>query len=180
MGTVTERETKMKIETTRFGAINISETDLITMKGTILGFKHLERFVLLTHDSKTPMGWLQSLEDPAIAFAVINPCIAKADYTPDILEDDLKFLDIRNEDDIALLTIVTVRSEPFRVTANLKAPLLINVANRDACQVVLDDGNDYPIQYDIRDRQTDVNMVSSRESERMSGLNRIALALTTT
>lgn len=146
----------MKIETTRFGEIDIKESELIVMKGPILGFENLSRFILLIHDKATPLCWLQSVEDPSIAFVVINPRIIRPDYNPTILEEDLKFMDIKNSEDIALLAIVTVRSQPFRVTANIRAPILINAETRMARQVVLDDP-EYPIQYDVIDNKADVN-----------------------
>lgn len=146
----------MKIETTRFGEIDIKESDLIVMKGPILGFENLSRFILLIRDKATPLCWLQSVEDPSIAFVVINPRIIRPDYNPTILEEDLKFMDIKNCEDIALLAIVTVRSQPFRVTANIRAPILINAETRMARQVVLDDP-EYPIQYDVIDNKVDMN-----------------------
>lgn len=146
----------MKIETTRFGEIDIKESELIVMKGPILGFEHLSRFILLIYDKATPLCWLQSAEDPSIAFVVINPRIIRPDYNPTILEEDLKFMDIKHSEDIALLTIVTVRSQPFRVTANIRAPILVNAETRMARQIVLDDP-DYPIQYDVIDHKAEVN-----------------------
>lgn len=146
----------MKIETTRFGEIDIKESELIVMKGPILGFEHLSRFVLLIRDKATPLCWLQSVEDPSIAFVVINPRIIRPDYNPAILAEDLEIVGIKNSEDIALLVIVTVRSQPFRVTANIRAPLLINAETRTARQVVLDDP-EYPIQYDVSDHKADVN-----------------------
>ncbi len=146
----------MKLETTRFGEIDIKESELIVMKGPILGFEHLSRFVLLIHNNNTPLWWLQSVEDPSIAFVVINPRIIRPDYNPAIFEEDLESVDIKNSNDIALLAIVTVRSQPFRVTANIRAPILINAETRMARQVVLDDP-DYPIQYDVLDHKADVN-----------------------
>lgn len=138
----------MKIKTVRFGEIEVGEGDIIVMKGSILGFERLRRFILLIHDDHTPLWWLQAVDDPAVAFVVVNPRVVKPDYNPAVPEADLEFLDIRNKDDIALLAIVTVRMQPFGVTANIKAPILINAKNKIAKQVVLDEP-DYPIQYNV-------------------------------
>jgi len=124
------------------------------MRGYILGFEQHKRFVLLTVENNTPLFWLQSVEDPKIAFVVINPRIVTPDYSPTIPEADLKSLDIQETEEITLLSIVTVRSDPFRATANLRAPILINTAKRWAKQVVLDDP-DYRIQYDILGNKAD-------------------------
>ena len=146
----------MKIETTRFGKIDIKKSELIVLKGPIFGFQRFNRFVLLIPRKNTPLWWLQSVDDPALAFVVINPCIVKPGYNPEISIIDIEFLNIQSQEDIALLSIVTVRSHPFRVTVNLRAPILINAASRMAHQVVLDDPN-YPIQYDLIDHKAIVN-----------------------
>jgi flagellar assembly factor FliW len=146
----------VKIETTRFGEIDIKESELIVMRGPIFGFERFSRFVLLFQNKNTPLWWLQSLEDPSIAFVVVNPRIVKSDYNPTIFTEDLESLDINSSDHIALLAIVTVRSQPLRVTANLRAPILINAETRMARQVVLEDA-DYSIQYDVLDHKADVN-----------------------
>jgi flagellar assembly factor FliW len=171
----------MNIDTTRLGRIEARESDLISMKGTILGFEHLSRFLLLLHDAKTPFMWLQSVDEASIAFVVINPRIVKPDYNPIFFESDLKFLDIKNSNDIAMLSIATVRPNPFRITVNLRAPLLINAATRTGAQVVLEDDPEYPIQYDIRDNRTVLNRGFPPECGEMGELAKLSpLALTTT
>jgi flagellar assembly factor FliW len=146
----------MKINTTRFGEIEVTETEFITMHGSILGFEDLRQFVLLIGAKDTPFWWLQSVEEPAVAFVVINPQIVKPDYTPALSEDDLDFLDIRKNEDLALLAIVTIRSNPMLITANLRAPILINASTRMANQIILADP-DIPIQYDVVDNRLNLN-----------------------
>lgn len=146
----------MKISTARFGEITAEESELITMKGPILGFEHHQSFVLVTQEDDTPLCWLQSAKDSALAFVVIDPRVVRPDYAPLIAPEQTELLDIKNIDDMALLAIVTVGPRPLRVTANLKAPIVINTVNRTAAQVVLDD-HDYPVQYDIRQTRADTN-----------------------
>jgi flagellar assembly factor FliW len=160
----------MKINTTRFGEIDVPKEEFILMKGSILGFERLSRFVLLIKDDKTPLWWLQAVDDPAVAFAVINPRTINRDYNPPFYESDLEFLDIKNKDDAALLAIVTIRSQPFRVTVNLRAPLLINAANRMANQIILDDPA-YHVQYDVRDYRVDFQTAMTGEAK---GVERLA------
>jgi flagellar assembly factor FliW len=154
----------VKIDTSRFGEIDIRESELITMRGPIFGFEHLSHFVLLIHDKNTPLWWLQSVENPSVAFVVVNPHIVKPDYNPAIFAEDLDSLDIKPGKPTALLAIVTVRSQPLRVTANIRAPILINADTRTARQVILEDA-DYPIQYDLLDHKADVNKGLSETSE---------------
>lgn len=141
----------MKIHTNRFGSIEVEEKDFIYFKRPILGFEHLTRFVLLVQKDHNPFLWLQSVDNPAVAFVVVNPRVIKDDYNPRVFENDLDFLGIKNDEDIALLSIVTIRTRPLRITANLRAPLLINAENRMASQVLLED-DDYPLQYNIMEK----------------------------
>ncbi|MHB8830084.1 MAG: flagellar assembly protein FliW [Syntrophales bacterium] len=150
----------MKIETKRFGEIEVREEEFIFMRGSILGFEHLKRFVLLQNSEKTPLWWLQSIEDPAVAFVVANPLLVTPDYAPAFPESDLEMLEIKDNKNIAMLSIITVRSNPLRATANLRAPILINAENRTASQIVLGD-SDYPIQYDLADANQNEGKVKS-------------------
>jgi flagellar assembly factor FliW len=138
----------MKFQTRRFGVIDVDESRVIKMKGGILGFEHLLTFTLLIQDQKNPLLWLQSLEDGSLAFVVIDPRIISSDYRPEIPKADLAFLEITREEEISLLSIVTIRSQPFRVTANLRAPLVVNVEKRVGGQIVLEDDR-YQVRHEI-------------------------------
>ena len=142
----------MKINTTRFGEVGVDESRIIRMKGGILGFEHLKKYIVLVHNEKTPFLWFQSVDDGTIAFVIINPQLIKADYEPLINDEEVGRLEIGDAQDVVLMAIVTIRPTPFMVTANLRAPIVINAKQRLAAQVVLDD-QELPIQYDITDKK---------------------------
>ena len=142
----------MRISTTRFGDISIDESRVIQMREGMLGFEHLGRYVLLTQDKKIPFWWFQSLEDGSIAFVVINSLAVKPDYEPVISDDEVKLLEIASPEDAVLLSVVTIRSDPFKVTANLRAPIVINAKKMLAKQVVLVEP-DYPVQHPITENK---------------------------
>lgn len=139
----------MKIQTSRFGEIEVDESKIIDMRGGILGFNSLNRFVMIVHEEGSPFHWFQSLEDPSIAFITMNPFIIKSDYEPEIDDHTIEMLEVAKAEDIELKAIITVRSEPVvKMTANLRAPLVINKQTKLASQVILED-EQYPIQYNI-------------------------------
>ena len=144
----------MNIVTTRFGEIDIDETKIIEMRGGILGFENLKKYILHIKDEENPFWWFQSLDDGAIAFVVINPYSAKADYEPMISDNDVKLLEIEEAEDVVLLAIVTIRQNPFSVSVNLRAPVVINAKKKIAKQVVLEDPL-YPVQYYLTATVTD-------------------------
>jgi flagellar assembly factor FliW len=145
----------VKISTTRFGDISIDESRVIQMREGMLGFDHLKRYVLLTQDKDTPFMWFQSVDDGAIAFVVIHSFVVKPDYEPVISDGEVKVLEITSPgpENLVVLSVVTIRSDPFRVTANLRAPIVVNAEKMLAKQVVLLEG-DYPVQYSLAENKT--------------------------
>jgi flagellar assembly factor FliW len=142
----------VRLSTTRFGDIDIDESRTILLKAGILGFEHLKRYVFFVQDEEILFWWFQSVDDGSVAFVVINPFIIKPDYKPIIQDNDVELLELESHEDVILMSIVTIRSDPFKVTANLKAPIVINLKKKLAKQVILDK-SDYPIQYSIVDNK---------------------------
>jgi flagellar assembly factor FliW len=138
----------VKIQTSRFAEIDVDESEVIEMKGGILGFNHLNRFVMIIHEEKSPFHWFQSLEDGSIAFIIMNPFVIKPDYEPEIDDQTLEMLEVDRAEEVDLMVILTVRSEPVKITANLRAPLVMNKEKKLASQVVLAD-EQYPVRYHI-------------------------------
>ncbi len=167
----------MKITTTRFAALDVEEEKMILMQRGILGFEGYKRFVLLMPSPDEPLLWLQAIDDPALAFVVANPSIIKRDYNPAIMEYELELLNIQRSEDIILLSIVTVHSQPWRVTANLRAPILINAANRKANQIVLEE-TVYPVQYLILDDDARRDKDASQQQAAEAQLDKLSVAMT--
>ncbi len=138
----------MRLSTTRFGDIDIDESRAIVMRGGILGFEHLKRYVFLVQDEENLFCWLQCVDNGSLAFVLIDPFVIKPDYRPVIQDSDIELLEIKSPEDVILMSIVTIYPDPFKVTANLKAPIVINVRERLGKQIVLD-REDYPVQYPI-------------------------------
>lgn len=137
--------------TTRFGEIEVDKSNIIEMSHDILGFEGLKSFTIISQKEKAPFMWLQSVEDGALAFIVINPQLIAPDYEPEINDVDAKELHLEKSTDAMLLTMVTVRLNPFSVTANLRAPVVINKTLRIARQIVLENEN-YPIRYGLTEK----------------------------
>ena len=127
----------VKIKTTRFDEIEVSEEEVIELPAGLIGFPELKRYVLLDHDTDSPFKWLQSLDDGAIAFVLINPLLFKPDYTVEVSESEVADLALDKEEDAVISVIITMPSNPQNMTANLKAPLVFNLKNRKGRQVIL-------------------------------------------
>ena len=138
----------IKVNTTRFGEIEVKEKDIIVLPAGLIGFPELKKYVLLDHDKESPFKWLQSLDDGAIAFVLINPLLFKPDYTVEVTEAEVSDLDIKDEKDAIISVIITMPSNPQNMTANLKAPLVFNLKNRKGKQVILNN-SEYTTRHNI-------------------------------
>jgi len=129
----------MRIQTSRFGSVEITEEDQIRFPEGLLGFNTLRNFVLLDDPHDEIFAWLQSCEEPAIAFPVLEPELFTQNYQPNLTKYDLDSLGLTSMQGSRVFMIITIPEDPTKMTANLKAPIIINVAGRMARQVVLQD-----------------------------------------
>ncbi|MCL1925795.1 MAG: flagellar assembly protein FliW [Syntrophorhabdaceae bacterium] len=125
----------MKFETSRFGQIEASEDRIINFPSGLPGFSQLNRYVLIDYKD-TPLKWLQSVDDPQVAFIVADPKTVSTEGSITIGDDVVRFLKIEKEEDLAVLIIL--RSEGDKVIANLKGPLAINSDRMLGVQAVID------------------------------------------
>lgn len=129
----------MKVETTRFGVLEVDESTLITMPSGPAGFENSTRFCLIQHRAGANFRWLQSIEEPGLAFVVVDPSEHFADYEIEIGEADVRKLQLTSEEDALVLTILSIRDNGQSVSANLAAPIVVNSKNLTGAQIVLED-----------------------------------------
>lgn len=132
----------MQIDTTRFGPIEVDETRIITVVGGLLGFPHATRFALIQTGDESLFFWLQSVQDPSLAFVVCDPAVFLPDYTVDqvpVREETRESLGIDPEAELDEATQVFAICNRVGdwLTGNLLGPLVVNLANCHARQVVL-------------------------------------------
>lgn len=142
----------MKVITKLFGEIEAAENKIIVFSGGIIGFPELERFLLI-HDAeneKSSISWLQSLDEPAFAMPVIDPLLLIADYNPVVEHEMLVPLGDMKPEDMLVLVTITVPSDLTKMTANFKAPIIINAGSNRACQLIIEDER-YEVKHPIYD-----------------------------
>lgn len=130
----------MEINSTRFGKLEVKEDRILELKGGLLGFPHLNRFILVDdqEDPNLPFKWLVSIEDPEYGFLVTDPGIFFKDYVFDLSEEDRKEIQATTEDEVTVVTLLTVPSDPRHITANLRGPLVFNNRTMKGKQLVLE------------------------------------------
>lgn len=129
----------MQIQTTRFGSVSIKAEDVLNFPEGLLGFNELRQFVLLDDPSDEIFAWLQSCEEPNIAFPLLEPELFAPNYVVHLTKHDLEVLSLDSSRGARCFAIITIPQDPTLMTANLKAPVVINVAKRLARQCVLQD-----------------------------------------
>lgn len=129
----------MKVKTTRFGELEVNPTDIITFAEGLLGFEHLKKYFVVDPGDSTLILWLQSTEEEKVAFPIIEPKIFKPDYIAKLLPADLNGLELESIQNAKLYSILTIPANVTEMSANLKAPVLINSARKVGKQIVLQD-----------------------------------------
>lgn len=129
------------IQTTRFGQVQFQNEDLLTFPEGVLGFADLKKFVLLDDPNDDIFAWLQSCDEPGVAFPVLEPELFSETYKITLSKSDLEALKISSAQNARLFCIITIPNDPTQMTANMKAPIVINVAGKIARQCVLQDNH---------------------------------------
>jgi len=144
---MTEKESILKFTSSRFGDLEIPEERVITSQEGIIGFPEQKRYVLLDPSGgQSVFLWLQSVENPELAFVVTDPKAFKPEYEIGGDEPDLERLGLLEKSSPALFVIVTVpTNDPDRINANLLAPLLYFDKEKELYQVVLE-RSDWPLR----------------------------------
>jgi flagellar assembly factor FliW len=121
----------------RFGEIEYDPEQTILFAEGLIGFEELRRFVVIPNQKEGPLFWIQSVEDPRVAFIVTDPSQFFCDYevVPDKVEKEK--LGIKEGDDCFVLTVVTVHPDKS-ITLNLTAPVFFAPASNRGLQVILE------------------------------------------
>ena len=128
----------MLLQTKHFGEIEIEEEKIITFQGGLLGFEDIKRYIVIENkDKEVPFNWLQSVDEPELAFVVTNPYTFAQDYEFDIPQKVVDDLEIKSIKDVMILVIAVVPEDIQKMTINLRGPIIINLKNKRVKQIVL-------------------------------------------
>ena len=139
----------MKLKTNRFGILEISRDDVIFFPEGILGFSKYKNYFLVESNMTPYFLWLQSIDNGDIAFPLLEPQLFMLDYKVSLNAEDKKLLSTDKDGaKLKVLSVITLTEDPKLMSANLRAPIIINLAESIAKQVVLSDAN-YPVSHPI-------------------------------
>ncbi len=119
----------IKVRTKHFGEIDLDEGKVLIFENGIMGYENYKKFTIL----------------------FINPVLVMEDYNPVVEEELLSGLGELNPDNQIVFVTLTVPKDLTRMTANLKAPIVINADTRKGCQVIVEN-HDYKVKYPVYER----------------------------
>jgi flagellar assembly factor FliW len=120
--------TTLTIKTLQFGEITIEPKHVFYFDNGLLGFEELRRFVLIHEEETAPFKWLISLEEPEIGFPLLSPWHLDIEYDPG---------NNYNLEKLVFFNVITLEDELGRMTANMKAPIILDVFEQTGLQVIL-------------------------------------------
>lgn len=141
----------MIIETSHFGQIEIIEENILDFEEGILGFEDLHKFGIINNeDPESPFSWIQAIDKPELAFALVDPFAIKKDYDFELKDENASSLGIEAPTEVAVFAIVVVPEDTTKISMNLKAPIIVNTKNKKAAQIILD-SDKYTVRHYILD-----------------------------
>jgi flagellar assembly factor FliW len=128
----------LTIDTSRFGKVEIDESQVIRFPEGLLGFPEQRDYAILDHKPDTPFSWLQSVDVPELAFVITNPFLFKGDYLDNLSPEEEGFFKSEKDGQVVVLSLVTIPpGHAERATVNLLGPLVIDSVPRIGKQVIL-------------------------------------------
>ena len=150
-------KTSVKVVTSRFGEIEIPEENVIHMPHGMIGFPQFHRYALIRHQKDSPFFWLQALDNPDLAFVTVNPVNFDPAYQLTLGSAEAKLLKADDPTQVQVWVVVTIpHGSPEKMTANLKAPVVINLINRLAAQVIQEEPR-YSVRHSLAPTKGDKN-----------------------
>ena len=127
------------IVTELFGTLEVRTEHLIEFREGLPGFPECLRWVLID-GAKPGTIWLQSADHRALAFVLVDPFPHFDGFAVDLTPSELRRLGAENATQVAVFAIVTLpAARELPATVNLQAPVVVDLAQRRAAQIVVSD-----------------------------------------
>ena len=130
----------MRTMMTRFGEVEYDPEKTIEFPLGLIGFEHLQHFIVMPNRKEGPLFWIQSIDDPEIAFVLTDPTQFFLDYGVMPERRELDRLGVDEADDCYVLSVVTVHPDRT-ITLNLLAPILYSPQSNRAVQIILENSH---------------------------------------
>jgi flagellar assembly factor FliW len=129
------------VETKYFGIVSYAEESAVLFPQGLPAFEEERGFVLIDAPESAPLVFLQSLARAGLCFLAIPILSIDSSYQLAIAPEDLEDLGLNAGcqpvlgTDVSVLALVSVR-DGFLASANLMAPIVLNVRTRRGLQAI--------------------------------------------
>lgn len=152
----------MELLTRDFGEIEIEPEEIINFKTGVPGFEEYKKFVLLPFSDDSPFIIMQSAENSELAFITVEPGNLIENYQFEITDKKEKELKIGSIEEILILNMITLKAKLKNTTANLAAPIIINLREKLGSQIILDN-QEFSLHYPIFAEEQHKNKLQPEE-----------------
>jgi len=146
--------------------VEVDENKIITFGDGIPGLEQYQKYALLQFEESYPIVWLQAMDDTGICLPVLDTFSVLPDYVFDIDDTDVKDLELKNPDELHVVSVVVIPEDIQGMTVNLAAPIIINTLTGQAKQIVLT-GTEYNVRAPVF--QQICNVVAREEGDGDAG-----------
>ena len=151
---MTQENDVVKINTAKFGELEVSKDTVFNFVSPIIGFNDLKEYTIVDYKPDSPFKWLQSMEDMELAFPVTLCSFFGIDYKFDIPDEEAQRLEITSGDDVFVCNIANIpSSNPQGATINMLAPIVVNIVNKKAMQIVLKN-TEFEVRHKLFDEES--------------------------
>ena len=127
----------MKLNTKYHGCIEYEERDVIYFQKGIPGFEELKKFIIFPVKDNDVFSVFHSIEEEDMGIIVTSPCNIEKEYEIQLEKEQIKSLKLKDEKDTLVLNTVTLSSDIDKITANLRAPIVINIKEKIGEQIII-------------------------------------------
>ncbi|MFC5301425.1 flagellar assembly protein FliW [Azospira restricta] len=130
----------MKIDIAKFGLkdVPVNPDSVFTFPQGLVGFEDARRFTLFHEEGKPTVFWLQSLDDPQLAFSVVPPESIDVQYEMELSDEDAALIDLKDPAEVVVVVVLyRQEADNGRIAANTRSPLVLNTRSRLGMQKIL-------------------------------------------
>ncbi|WP_312198933.1 flagellar assembly protein FliW [Anaerospora hongkongensis] len=128
----------MKIQSTRFGELDISVESILKFGQGIPGFPDETEFAFLPYEAGSPFAFLQSTQDADLTFLIVEPFSFLPEYSFELSDEWSKEIGVSTENPPQIFNIVSIKEPLQQSTVNLLAPVIVNWKDCKAKQIILE------------------------------------------
>lgn len=127
----------MELNTKYHGCIEYEEKDVIYFEKGIPGFEELKEFIIFPVKDNDVFSVFHSIEKEDMGIIVTSPFNIEKEYEIQLEEEQIANLKLQDEKDTLVLNTVTLNSDINKITANLRAPIVINIKEKIGEQIII-------------------------------------------